>query len=38
MIDRIAKDEFGTSAPLAQNRLLYAAIRDLKLFVKKHKM
>ena len=32
MIDRITKDEFGTSAPLAQNRLLAAATVDLRNF------
>ena len=31
MIDRITKDEFGTSAPLAQNRLL-PAVRVLNLY------
>ena len=30
MIDRITKDEFGTSAPLAQNRLLGAGVGDKK--------
>ena len=29
MIDRITKDEFGTSAPLAQNRLLGAGMGGL---------
>ena len=30
MIDRITKDEFGTSAPLAQNRLLSVRAGEFK--------